>query len=423
MKESLKYILNFTNHSLMCTRRLLRDAHQSIVRRDTFGSTIHKLSFDGRQTFFGYYDKTPFSLDNSKILGLVAPLGNKSPRPEDELVVGYFDRANNDTFHQIGVTSTWCWQQSCRLQWLPENENELIIYNTMVNGGYGSVVQNVNTKEIIRKYKAPIYDVDKSGSWAITLNFSRLHRLRPGYGYNNLPDLTESDPSPSTDGVWRLNLSTGKYELIINLEELRSIQPLETMEDATHYVNHLAFNPSGNRFMFFHLWVQNGKRFSRLFTSDIDGKSLHLLANDGMVSHYTWKNDLELLVYSYHKDSGKRYHLYEDMTDKRKVFGSDILNEDGHPTFNPKSNVLLTDTYPDKYAERKLLIYKPNGNLNVLGQFFSPFHFQGEVRCDLHPRWDRDGQFICFDSAHEGHRCMYLMNVNKLVEECEYRLC
>jgi hypothetical protein len=36
-------------------------------------------------------------------------------------------------------------------------------------------------------------------------------------------------------------------------------------------------------------------------------------------------------------------------------------------------------------------------------------------RCDLHPRWNRDGTQVCFDSAHEGERQVYAIDVRDAV--------
>jgi putative transposase len=39
-----------------------------------------------------------------------------------------------------------------------------------------------------------------------------------------------------------------------------------------------------------------------------------------------------------------------------------------------------------------------------------------ENRCDLHPRWSPDGRQVCIDSAHEGERQMYIVDVSELVD-------
>jgi len=47
-----------------------------------------------------------------------------------------------------------------------------------------------------------------------------------------------------------------------------------------------------------------------------------------------------------------------------------------------------------------------------MGKFFSIPKLTGEkIRCDLHPRWSRDGKAVCIDSAHKGSRQMYVIEL------------
>jgi Tol biopolymer transport system component len=65
---------------------------------------------------------------------------------------------------------------------------------------------------------------------------------------------------------------------------------------------------------------------------------------------------------------------------------------------------------------RTLILYRPSDGYRLdIGRFFAPRELDGEIRCDLHPRWSRDGQKICFDSVHEGHRQIYVVDVSEIV--------
>ncbi|MGA1866923.1 MAG: hypothetical protein ACMUJM_00085 [bacterium] len=368
-----------------------------------------------KHVFFGYYDITPFSLDDSLLLAMHAPLGNKTPNPQSSVKIGFYKLADEKpVFNEIGYSVTWCWQQGCRLQWYPRDSSQTVLYNNIINGRYGCIIQDIHKKKIIKKYNRPIYAVSNNGRWGLSLNFSRLQRLRPGYGYNVILDETQCDLRPNNDGIWRIDMDTGEEKLLFSLVDIADIRHVKSMQGAEHYFNHLLFNPDCTRFLFFHIWVANkNKRKIRLFTSDIEGGNIYLLNDSGHTSHYCWKSAEQLLAYSTHKETGTHFYLYDDITKKRQIIGNGVLNEDGHPSFIFNNRGIIVDTYPDKYGDQRLLLYKED-RVFELTRCYSPPKYMGETRCDLHPRMNRSGQSVCFDSAAAGKRQMYVMKLENI---------
>ena len=62
---------------------------------------LKKYSVSKKHVFFGYYDKTPFSKNNERLLALVAPLPNCSPYRKKEALVGYFPFKKGNRFIRL----------------------------------------------------------------------------------------------------------------------------------------------------------------------------------------------------------------------------------------------------------------------------------------------------------------------------------
>jgi Tol biopolymer transport system component len=175
---------------------------------------------------------------------------------------------------------------------------------------------------------------------------------------------------------------------------------------------HIMINPSGNRFMFLYRRREGAIEITSLYTCDMDGRNLYCLETNGMVSHATWKDDNKIFVWASRKITGAGFYLFIDRTDHVSEIGASILKEDAHPSFSPSGRYILLDTYPDRSRRRTLYLFDMAlQKTQVLGRFYSPFRYSGEVRCDLHPRWKQDGSQVCFDSAHEGSRHVYVMDI------------
>lgn len=50
---------------------------------------------------------------------------------------------------------------------------------------------------------AAVYSVSSDGKFALTLDFSRLYELRPGYGYYNVPEKTKGVALPDSTAIWK----------------------------------------------------------------------------------------------------------------------------------------------------------------------------------------------------------------------------
>lgn len=365
---------------------------------------------DGYEYFFGYYDKSPWSADERYMLCMRAICTNKSVAPPEPLDVLLLDCENNYAPRKIGESRSWNVQQGCMAQWLGPDFNSKVIYNDFRDGSYRSVIINVETGEE-RLLPAPIYAVSQDGSFALTLDFSRLHRLRPGYGYANLPDTTEGQLIPDGPCIWRLDLATGDVSGVLDYADFARFETRPEMEGAEHKVNHIMLNPSGTRFMVLHRWFQHGKKYTRLVTANVDGSDMFNLSDNDFVSHCFWKGDCEIISFMRRNDRGDHYYLFSDRSHEYKLLWPS-LKTDGHCSYSPDYKLVVTDTYPNR--KRLASIYlccEDVAEPERVARVFAPFSYDFDTRCDLHPRWDRRGEKICFDSVHEGKRGLYMVPV------------
>src|SRR5690625_1917073 len=165
----------------------------------------------------------------------------------------------------------------------------------------------------------PVYSVSSNGTFALSLDFSRLHRLRPGYGYSNKEDrnLGKCRNSPC---IWKIDLANGDIKPLLKYSDFANFEPRTEMQNAEHKVNHIMLNPSRDRFMVLHRWINGSKRYTRLVTINSDGTDMYNLSDDDMTSHCFWKNDKEIIAFAHKKDKGNGYYLMKDMSSvyKRK---------------------------------------------------------------------------------------------------------
>jgi len=404
-------------------RWLERDLHfrsrrlYGMIKFGRIKEIVQPLTKGPNHHFFGYYEKSPWNKSEDKILAHEALFNDRPPTQDDRLIVGFVSADNSRDFNPIAETFAWNWQQGAMLQWHPCDADNKVLYNNRVDDQFVGICRNINdgTETV---YERPIYAISPCGDQGFSLNFSRLYDKRPGYGYAGIADSFAKDNHSEKDGVFSIDMGTGKSRLIISLHQLANLNPLPAMKDTPHWVNHIQISPNGKRLAFFHIWRTKEDGWSvRLYSAKLDGSQLKCVLDTGSISHYDWQDDSTILVWAKHPQRGA-YFLYCNVEDGGiRILGEKILTEDGHCSFSPDRKWVLNDTYPDSHDLRTLmLVRRSDGKRIDLQRFYSPkAKWWGEIRCDLHPRWNRSGNQVCVDSVHSGQRQMYLVELQGIV--------
>ena len=338
----------------------------------------------------------------------------KSVAPKEPGIVGVIDTRDKNKFIKIGVTHSWNVQQGCMAQWMGPDYSSRILYNDFRNGNYCAVIYNFVMQKEEKVLPMAAYDVAKDGSFILSLDFSRLHRLRPGYGYSNLPDETKDELCPNKGCIWKVNVATGEIIELFKYTDFATFEPEQSMMGAEHKVNHLMISPNCKRFMVLHRWFKKGRKHTRLITVNVDKSDMYNLSDDVFVSHCYWKNDKEILSFLRKKETGDHYYLLRDKTQKYRMFWPE-LNTDGHCSYSTDGRYIITDTYPNRKRIASVFLCTEEDNRSrQIARVFAPFKYDNDCRCDLHPRWNHTEDKVCIDSTHEGKRGLFIIEINNL---------
>ena len=384
--------------------------------------TIHHLAAkrvspsDGYHYFFGYFDKPHWDSTQTRILAHRTNFSGRQVRFGDKAEVGILE---DGCFHRLGETLAWCWQQGSMLQWFDDDH---IIFNDFEDERFVSRIVNVNSGSV-RTLPRAIYCLSPDRRHALSLDFARLDRERPGYGYPGIWSKTLEHGWPDDDGIWLLDLTNDTLHLVISIGQIVRDYPSPGMEQATSWFNHILVSPDSQRFGFFHRWRHFGpwgpgirSHVTHMFTANLDGTDIFPLNLEDMSSHYAWIDNRRIINYSNRVKDGWQYHLFTDKTDKVETIGENHFDDDGHCTFSPDNRWMLTDSYPAPADNcRALYLYDIQRDIAYeLGRFFADPSYAEPARCDLHPSFSQDGKYVCFDSIHEGFRGLYNMDVTPI---------
>ncbi|MEX2411812.1 MAG: hypothetical protein WD607_10685 [Candidatus Paceibacterota bacterium] len=389
--------------------RLLKSSSR-IARRNykrfTFDENLsrNELKISGwKNLFSGYYDNSPFQPENDKILLLHANQQSawKKPTGKNLTSILLVDWQKQKVIRELGQTRAWNWQQGSRAIWI--NKKQIIFndYDKSENK-YISRLFSVEGEELLR-LPIPLQAWDGVKGRIYSFKYEALTHFRSDYGYFNHK---VNDYNFEDNKIESYSLESGKLETHVTVRNLIESTDFDRKKMRQLRLNHIMISPNGEKLIFLFRYQVEGRTVSDLYLLTINTGVLDCLLHDCGVSHYCWHNN-NAVIMTMKGDNGFGYYKIDINTLRLDLL---VLASDGHPSMLTNS-IIITDSYPDKYAVRYLRAITLSGNnkINNLSAFTEPLLFHGVTRCDLHPSISKTGNWIQVDIASSHDRTVSII--------------
>lgn len=365
-----------------------------------------------------YYDVPVFDSGSRLVAGRKMRFSGRQPTPEDAVEIGYIDLDGDRQWTPVGESRAWSWQQGAMAQWVPRSR--MLIWNDREDGNFIARTFDVEKHEL-GTLPRPVYAVDPRGQFALSLNMARLDYVRPGYGYVNGRNPYLNERHPTEDGVWKVDLDTGEYKLLLSLREAQRflMSRLSVKGWLKHlfkryiyWFNHVKISPDGERFtvkLRFRspdLESSWNDKMGVSLTYGTGGNDLRLLAHG--TSHVIWLTGEQL--YLWQQDG---VYVYADKRPEgRRIrqMAPGLIDHNVHIRHFPgTTDQFIFDT---PYQENiDLFTYDAtHKHREKIASFSNHRPKRGLFRCDLHPCPSPDAKKIVVTSLDDGGRQIYLLS-------------
>ena len=342
----------------------------------------------------GYYD-LPASNLNDSYTAFTERLNMRISSARDKTDICLVDQEFNNKI-VIAETFVWNSQLGSRLMWSNVCENTLFYLDAK---NYAIVTKEINiVSGEIKTYPFQAFCLDSNDEGFYGLNYSRLFKSRPGYGY-----LIEGfNSSLSNDGLLYYSILKGKSRLIASYDELFKIINISTFELTEIRLNHIQLNYDGSKLIFLLRYNHNQEDISHMIILNTNSEVFSVLPFGPHISHACWMSNDEIVLWAKHSENKEPafYHYNINLNTTTKL----DIQRDGHP-FKIDDNKFICDTYNNSARQRELFTYSlDNHTKKHLGKFYSGIRYSGSKRCDLHPRINRKRDKFLIDVSYTGKR-------------------
>ena len=370
----------------------------------TLSLKVEQVTSGSKHHFFGYIGQCqtiPWNASGRYILCLEIDHINRMPKPDEAAAVCVIDTQNQNKIIATDKTYGWNPQQGAMFYWHPKHDETQFFFNDRdpKTGKVFTVLYDLKTKKRLREYRfkdTPIGNggVTADGTFFMGLNYGRLARLRLVTGYPKALDWSKEEKAPANDGVFKVDIKTGKKQLLASFRDLHELL-LKQNPKLNHsglFINHTLLNRDGTRLYFFVRagWSsQDGDKINIPCSIHTDGSNLTLHSRH-IGGHPEW--DLgNVLIGRRNKDQ----ILYD--VDSKKIIGKIgspklFPKPEGDISLSPNGQMFVNGYKKD--SKNFYAIYRKTDGAFGLSKGLDKGSYSGDIRIDPAPRWNRTNDAI-----------------------------
>lgn len=395
-------------------------AVKSDVRELPASYSVKQLTSGPKHHFYGYQGhagNTPWDGGNTKLLLLETDFQDRFIKRDDAAGIVLVDEATG-AMTRLTETRAWNFQQGTMLYWNPRQPRTEFFFNDRSpDNKIKTALFNIKTKKRREFFfpAAPIGNsgVAQKGGKFLAFNYARLARLRPTVGYAEPRDWTTGNKHPADDGLWLVDVATGKPKLILSYRQIHEkfAGKYPEMSGYEIFLNHSLWNRDDTRILLAARWVDTNKTLKSIWlTLAPDGSDVvELLGNPG---HPDWEAGENILcVFRPAGDKDRAMSLVNTRTTAvLQKIGADFFTSDGDLSLAADRNWMAT-TAGAGQGKARVVFYSraagagTKGPVVEVGPYTSSYGEWNEDptkrmyhlnRIDVSPCWNRDATKVYF---------------------------
>lgn len=273
-----------------------------------------------------------------------------------------------------------------------------------------------------------VFMVSPDGNELLSYDLCKSRLAQAGYGVIVPDSVVRRNVGPvADDGVYVTDLKTNSCRMIASLADIyeKSVPSIaiSNPNDYEYYCFQVKWNLQGTRILTTVQWtpLSGGERRRAVITMNPDGSDIRTAITPEQWArgghHINWMPDGDHLSMNLNIDGKEGVEIVSvkyDGTDLKEAYpiGS------GHPSFNVAGlPYIVTDAYAGEVVAGKgltpirLINYEQQTEYNLAEVYLPPIR-NFEFRVDAHPAWDRTGRYVVFNGVKDGHRCVYMAEIN-----------